>query len=237
MRGCLFTLALLVVLAAAAVWFALPPLVGTLAQGALVAAGLSADELTVSVSSDPPPKLLTLRADEVRIVASHARYRGLEAAGVDVTLRDVRLADRTFGRIVGSLDLVDLTSAAGGPDLLVPHVGLDGTSKKIRASMTIPAATAEALASTAITRTTGITPGRIAFGAPDRIRIDAGGLQVEARLAVSATGTLTLEPPKGGPIGAVAVFTPAADAPFTLESVRVVDGDLMVIATLDPVPD
>jgi hypothetical protein len=237
LRGCLLTLALLALIAIGATWFALPPLAGTLAQGALVAAGFNADEMTVTVSAEPPPRLLTLRADKIRIVASNARYRGLEAAGVDVTLRDVRLADRTFGRIVGSLDLVSLASVAGGTDVSIPHVGLAGTSDAVRASMTIPAATAGALASTAIAQATGITPGRIALVAPDRILIEVGGVPIEARLAVGAGGALTLVPPSGAPIGAVAIFTPATDSPFTIESVRVADGDLVVVAILDPVPD
>ena len=237
MRGCLVTLAVLAVIAIAATWFALPPVAGTLAQGALVAAGFNADEMTVTVSADPPPRLLTLRADEVRIQASNARYRGLEAGTVDVTLGDVRLADRTFGSIVGTLDLVTLDGGPGAADLEIPHVGLGGTGDEVRASLTVPASTVEALASAAVVKAIGIAPSSVVLAAPDRIRIRVGSASIEARLALGPSGALTLVPPTGAPLVAVPIFSPSADAPFTIESVHVANGELVLVATLDPVPD
>jgi hypothetical protein len=236
-RGCLVTLAVLVLIGIAATWFALPPVAGTLAQGALVAAGFNADEMTVTVSADPPPQLLTLRADEVRIQANNARYRGLEAGTVDVTLGDVRLADRTFGRIRGTLDLVTLDGDSGAADLEIPHVALDGTGEEVRASLSVPASTVEALATAAVVKAVGIAPSSVVLVAPDRIRIEVGGVPIEARLALGPTGALTLVPPTGAPLVAVPIFTPSADAPFTIGSVEVANGELVLVATLDPVPD
>jgi hypothetical protein len=174
---------------------------------------------------------------EVRIQASNARYRGLEAGTVDVTLGDVRLADRTFGRIVGTLDQVTLDGDSGTADLEIPRVGLEGTGDEVRASLTVPASTVESLASAAVVKAVGIAPSSVVLVAPDRIRIEVGGVPIEARLALSPTGALTLVPPTGAPLVAVSIFTPSADAPFKIESVQVANGELVLVATLDPVPD
>lgn len=237
MRGCLFTLALLVVLAAAATWFVLPPLMGTLAQGALVAAGLSADQMTVSVSSDPPPELLGLRADRIRIQATDARYRGLEASDVDLTLRDVRLLDRTFGRIDGTLGAVTIPGPSGAPPITIPGAKLSGDAEEVRATLTIPAATVDALAAAAVVRAIGIQPSRVVVAAPDRVRIEAAGLAIQGRLAVNDAGALMLVPPAGAPLGAVAIVQPGPDDPWKVESFSIVDGDLTIVATLDVASD
>lgn len=233
MRGCLLTLALLVVLAVAGIWFVLPPLMGTLAQGALVATGLTADEMTVTVSSDPPPKLLGLRADAIRLRASGARYHGIEAADVDVTLRDVRLVDRTFGRLDGTLGSITLPGD-GAPPVTIPGAVLSGTSEQVRATLTIPAAAVEQLAAAAVVRAIGIAPSEVILAAPDRVQIGLGGLAVQARLAVSAAGALMLVPPTGGRLGAVALVEPGPGQPFTIELLRIEEGDLTLVATLSP---
>ena len=234
MRGCLVTLALLVTLAALAVWFALPPLVGTLAQGALVAAGFDSAATTVTVTADPPPKLLGLTADAIRIRASNARYRGLEAADVDVTLEDVRLVDRTFGRLSGTLGFVSLPGAGGGPRVTIPKVGLSGDADRIRAELTFPAATAQELAASALERSTGIRPTRVVLSGPDRIRIEARGLVLNGRLAVRSDGALLLVPPADGDLGSITLVEPGPDVPLRIDSFRILDGGLVLVATLDP---
>ncbi len=234
MRGCLVTLGLLVVVVATAAWLLLPPVAGTLAQGALVAAGFNADAMTVTVTSDPPPRLLTLRADEVHVVASNARYQGIKAAGVDITLRDVRLVDRTFARLVGSLDLVTIAGSPGAPNITIPHVGLDGTANKVQATFTLPADTVEELVASELVNAIGIAPSRVVLTAPDRVTIEAGGVQIEARLALGKDGSLMLLPPTGAPLDAVTILAPDADTPYTIESFTIADGDLIVVATLEP---
>ena len=234
MRGCLVTLALLVTVAVLAVWFLLPPLVGTLAQGALAAAGFQAATTTVTVTADPPPKLLGLTADAIRIRASNARYRGLEAVDVDVTLDDVRLIDRTFGGLSGTLAFVSLPGAGGSPRVTIPEVALSGDAERVRATLTFPAATAEELASSALERATGITSTKVVLSAPDRVRIEGRGLVLNGRLAVRSDGALLLVPPAQGDLGSITLVTPGPDVPLRIDSFRIVDGGLVLVATLDP---
>jgi hypothetical protein len=227
------TLALLVTIAVAATWFALPPLAGTLTQGALVAAGFNADVMTVTVSADPPPRLLSLRADQVHVQATNATYHGLRAVDVDLTLHDVLLADRTFGTLDGTLHHVTATTGGAGA-VTIPLAVLSGTPDRVRVTMTFATSDAEELAAEAIRRATGVAPTRVTLAAPDRVRVEGGGLSFAARLAVGVDGALMLIPPKGAPLGALALVQPGAGAPFRIDSFRVAAGDLVIVATLDP---
>lgn len=234
MRGCLVTIALLAAVVVGAIWLLLPPLVGTLAQGALVAAGFSADGMTVTVQGDPPPELLGLRADAIRVQASNARYHGLEAVDVDVTLRDVRLGDRTFGSLDGTLRFVSFPGTADRPGITVPEATLSGDADHVRATLTFPAAAARDLASAALEGKIGITPSRVTLAAPDRVRVVAGGNTIDGRLTVRADGALLLQPQPSGTIGTLVLVEPGPDVPFRIDSFRIVDGGLVVVATFDP---
>ena len=233
MRGCLVTLALLVGIVLAATWLVLPPVAGTLAQGALVAAGFNADAMTVTVNADPPPRLLGLRADRVRVQATNATFRGLEALDVDLVLHDVRLLDRTFGSIEGTLRHVTTTDGSGA-GVTIPIAVVSGTPDRIQATMTFPASDAEELAADAVRKAIGLAPSRVVLTAPDRVRVEAGGLAINARITVDAQGVLKLVPPSGAPIAALTLFEPGPDAPYTIESFRIHDGDLIVVAMLEP---
>lgn len=230
MRGCLITIVFLLGIAVGATWFVLPPLVGTLAQGALVAAGFEADSSIVTVSADPPPRLLTLKADSIRIEASNVTYRGLRATSAVITLHDVAFAERTFRTVDGTLKGVRF-QPENGPELGVPLVRLSGPADRIRATLTLPAADAEALAAAAVEGAIGITPRSVALTDPDRVQVDVGGLVVAARLAVREDGALTLVAPSGGPIGSIALVVPGSALPFRIESFEVVDGGLVIVAT------
>lgn len=233
MRGCLVTLVLLVAAVAALLWLALPPLAGTLVQGALVAGGLQAATTVVTVTSDPPPRLLSLAADAVEIQATNATIRGLSAARLDLVLHDVNLVDRTFGTIDGTLRGVRLADAASS-EPGIPVVVVSGTSDAVRATMTLPAADAEALGVAAVERAVGITPSSVRLTAPDRVRIKLGGQAVDGRLAVRADGSLVLIPPANLSLAPITVL--AADPTLALKvlSFRVVDGGLVVVASFDP---
>jgi hypothetical protein len=232
-RGCLLTLVALVAVIAALIWLALPPLAGTLVQGALVAGGLEATTTVVTVTADPPPRLLSLNADTVEIHATNATIRGLSAAELDVTLHGVSIVDRTFERLDGTLRGVRLTEAAG-TEAGIPVVVLSGTSEAVRATMTLTAADAEALGTSAVERTVGITPSSVRLAAPDRVRIAVGGQTVDGRLAVRADGSLVLLPPASLSLDPIVVL--AADPTMGLRvlSFRVVDGGLILVATFDP---
>ena len=230
MRGCLVTIVVLLAIAVGASWFVLPPLIGTLAQGALVASGFDADTTSVTVSADPPPRLLTLKADSIRIQSTNLTYRGLRAASADITLHDVAFAERTFRTVDGTLKGVRYQPDSG-PELSAPLVQLSGPTNRVQATVTLPAADAEALATAAVQGAIGITPKSVAFIGPDRVRIDVGGLSVSARLALRDDGALMLQAPTGSSIGSIVLMMPAPDAPFRVESFEIGGGGLVIVAT------
>jgi hypothetical protein len=233
-RGCFITIALLAAVAVGATWLLLPPLVGTFAQGALVAGGFDADNMTVTVRADPPPRLLGLTADAIRVKASNARYRGLEAVDVDLTLRDVRLGDRTFGSLDGTLRFVTFPGAVGRSRISVPQVTLSGDATRVRATMTFPAAAARDLTAAALEGKVGITPSSVTLSAPDTVRVVAGGQTIVGRLVVRADGALVFEPKPSGAVGPLVLFAPDPDVPVRIDSFRIEAGGLLVSATVDP---
>lgn len=230
MRGCLITIAFLLGIAIAATWFILPPAIGTLTQGALVAAGVDADTTTVTVSADPPLRLLTLRADSIRIQATNLTYRGLRSTSADISLRDVALTERSFKTIDGTLKGVRFKLETG-PELGVAVIRLSGPASRIQATMTIPAVDAEALAVASVEGAIGITPRSVKLTGPDRVEVDVGGLAVAARLGLREDGALMLEAPGSSPIGSIALVVPGQDLPFRIESFEIADGGLVIVAT------
>ncbi len=233
MRGCLITIAALVLVMGTAAWFLLPPVAGTVAEGALVAAGFDADTSTVTVDSDPPLKLLTLKADALRIRATNVAFRGVEAASADITLSDVAVVDQSFRTLKGSLKGVRFKPEHGA-ELGVPLVELSGTPHQVTATLTLPKADAEALAVAAVENAVGITPSSVVLTAPDRVAMTVGGLTVNARLRVGADGSLDLVPPSGSDLGSVELVSPGVELPVRVESFTIVDGGLILVATLDP---
>jgi hypothetical protein len=233
MRGCLVTIVVLLLVMGGAAWFLLPPLAGVVAEGALVGAGFDADTSTVTVGSDPPLRLLTLRADSLRVRATNVAFRGVQAASADITLGDVAVLDRSFKTLKGSLKGVRF-KPEHGPEVGIPLVELNGTPARIRATLTLPAADAEALAVAAVENAVGITPSSVRLTAPDRVQLTAGGLTVNARLAVGADGTLVLKAPSGSNLGSIDIISPSPELPIRIESFDIVDGGLTLVATLDP---
>jgi hypothetical protein len=229
-RGCFTTVVFLLGIGLAATWFVLPPVVGIITQGALATTGFDADSTSVTVTANPPPRLLILKADSVRIQATNLIYRGLHATSADITLHEVALADRTFKTIDGTLKGVRFP-AEHGPELGAPLVRLSGSADRIRATVSVPAADAEALAAAAVEGGIGITPRSVTLTGPDRIQVEVGGQTVAGRLSVRADGALMLDSPPGGSLGSIALVTPGPDAPFRIESFKVVDSGLVIIAT------
>ena len=95
MRGCLFTLAFGAVVIALIVVVGLPQVAAGMVTTAVTAAGLQADDTTVTVSSDPPTDLVGLHADRVRVRATDATFRDLAIGRLDLVLRDVSILDRS----------------------------------------------------------------------------------------------------------------------------------------------
>jgi hypothetical protein len=84
MRGCLFILVLAAGVIGAVAWFGSPVLASVVIDSALRGAGYEAATSTVTATADPPPKLLTGRADRVRIQGSDVDFRTFHAASLDL---------------------------------------------------------------------------------------------------------------------------------------------------------
>lgn len=225
MRGCLFTLALGAVALALLVVVGLPRLAAGLITGAVTAAGLEADDTTVTVSSDPPTDLLGLHADRVRIRATDAVFRGVEIGALDLTLSDVAILDRTAGAVAGRLSDVALPNV-GARRLALEVITLGGTGDEVTAATLVPAADAERLIADAVEDTIGVRPTDVRLAAPDRLVVVLGDVRARGRLEVTATGDLTARITDGPASGQELVLLRAGeDVPIRLTSISVGDDD------------
>ncbi len=100
--------------------------------------------------------------------------------------------------------------------------------------MTLSAADAQALGSSAVERAVGITPSSIRLTAPDRVRIRLGGQTVDGRLAVHSDGSLVLVPPANLSKDPITVLAADPGLGLRVLSFRVVDGGLILVASFDP---
>jgi len=233
-RGCLFTLLLGAIALALLVVVGLPAVAAGILTSGLAAAGLQADDTTVTVSSDPPTDLIGLRADRVRVRATDARFRELRIGALDVVLRDVAILDRTARGIDGELSDVTLTEVGDG-SVTLDSITLGGAGDRITASTVVDGSEAETLIARAVEARVGVAPESVRLSAPDRLRVDAGVL-VEGRLSVSAGGDLVVrlaDDPLG--IGDIVLLRGGEDLPIRLTDVRVtragdlrLDGDLSI---------
>jgi len=220
-RGCLFTLLLGVVALAVLVTFGLPAVAAGVLTGAVTAAGLQADDTTVTVASDPPTDLIGLHADRVRIRATHATFRGLEIGTLDVTLTDVDVLGRTAEGVDGQLAQV---TAPGGQtrSLTLDTIALSGGGETVIATTTVPAAEVRSRIADAVKDAVGIRPTSVTFTAPDRVEVVELGVAVHGRLVVTSAGDLVIRI-SDGPIAGerVALLTAGDDLPIKLTSAAV----------------
>lgn len=222
MRGCLFTLLLGAIVVAFAVIVGLPILAGGILTAGLSAAGLAADDTTVTVSSNPPTDLLAMRADTVRITATDATFRGMAIGSLDLALGDVRILDRTAGAIDGELRDVRVT-VAGGQVLTLNRITVLGAGRDIATTTVVPNEAAEDLIADAIEEQVGIRPESVSLDRPDLLTIRAG-VAVTGRLDVTASGDLVIRADDGPLAGSqVVLLRGGDDLPIELTSVRVND--------------
>ena len=107
----------------------------------------------------------------------------LEATALDVTLRDVKLFDRTAARVDGSLTGVRIIE--GGIALItVKRIDIAGPPSNLVATLTIDSAEARRRAVVAIQAVTGTSPTSLTLTAPDRISAVIGGVALSGRLVV-----------------------------------------------------
>ena len=229
MRGCLFTLLLAAAVIAAGVVFGLPALASALVTGGLTAAGLHADDTSVTVTSDPPTDLIGLRADRVRVHATSAAFRGMEIGVLDLVLTDVNVVDRSARTVAGTLTDVTLPAlGTGGAHL--SKITLAGGGDAITATTVIGNAEAEALIADAVERKTGVRPTAVSLSAPDALTIKAG-TTIKGHFLVSPTGDLAVKIDQGVGTGSqIVVVTGGSDLPVRLTDVRVTDAGNLRIA-------
>ncbi len=232
MRGCLFTLALAAVVVALIVVVGLPAVAAGLLTAGVRAGGLEAADTVVTVTADPPWDLLELRADRVRVRATHATFRGLQIGALDVTLLDVSVLGRTAGGVEGRLTGVTVPDVAGQP-LGLGAIDLAGGGDRVTASTTIAAADARSLVAAEIATVTGVDVPATAVRLvpPDKVVVSEG-LSVTATLSVDAAGNIVATAPGLPP---VTLLRAGEDVPISFTSVRVVDsaGDLALAGILE----
>jgi hypothetical protein len=223
MRGCLFTLLLGAVVIGVIVVIGLPAIAAGVLTGAVSAAGLVADDTTVTVSSDPPTDLLGLRADTVRVTASDASFRGLEMGSLDLVLGDVSLLDRSAGAVDG--ELTDVTIRAGSGPVRLDRITIGGTAEAITATAVVPNAEAEALIADAVEAQTGSRPTAVTLTAPDGLSVTVRGQTLKGRFVVNGRGDLVVRGTSGVIKDTdVALIRGGDDLPIELTSVRVLQG-------------
>ena len=228
MRGCLFTLALGAAVIALIVVVGLPQVAAGMVTTAVTAAGLQADDTTVTVSSDPPTDLVGLRADRVRVRATDATFRELAIGELDLVLRDVSILDRSAGAVEGTLTDVTIEDL-GGREVTLDEIAVGGGGEDLTATTVIDGTAAESLIADAIEERTGTRPASVALRAPDRLVIDAG-IEVGGTLDVDGAGNLVLEV-DDNPLGLeeVVLLRGGDDLPIRLTDVLVTpDGDLQL---------
>jgi hypothetical protein len=230
MRGCLFTLVLGVVAIALLVGIGLPQAYGGVITGAVTAAGLQADDTTVTVASDPPTDLLGFRADRVRLQATDATFRDLRIGSLDLMLRDVAVLDRTARLVEGTLADVTVTSPAAGGEVTLEEIAIEGDAERVTASTVIRGAQAEALIARAVEQRTGAAPADVRLEAPDRLIVDVG-VPVGGRLDVTDAGDLVVRV-EDNPLGIeeLVLLEGGSDLPIHLTSVRVTDAGNLRLA-------
>ena len=228
MRGCLFTLVLGAVVIALIVVGGLPQVAAGMVTTAVTAAGLRADDTTVTVSSDPPTDLIGLHADRVRIRATDATYRDLAIGALDLELRDVSILDRTADGVAGRLSDVTVDNV-GGSEVSLDRISVSGGGDDVAATTVIDGAQAEQLIADAVEQRTGIRPNRVTLEDPDRLTIDVG-VRVAGTLDIASNGDLVLEV-DDNPVGLaeVVLLRGGEDLPIRLRDVLVTtDGDLQL---------
>ncbi len=232
MRGCLFVVALGAVVAALVVIVGLPAIAAGALTAGVTAAGLHAADTTVTVSSDPPTDLVALRADRVRVRATHATFRGLEIGALDVTLRGVAIMNRTAAGTDGRLTDVVVPNV-GARSLTLDSITLSGGGDVVTAATTISASEARTLVADAAEAGLGARPTSVTLRAPDQVTV-AMGVTVHARLSVTAAGDLVARVSDGPVAGLeVTLLRGGEDLPVRLTSVTVTEaGDLTLAGEL-----
>ena len=232
MRGCLFVLLFAAVVIGSIAWFASAPIASTVVGAILEGSGFRAASSTITVTADPPPRLLLGQADRVAIAATDVEWQSLRAARLSLQFGGVDLFARTAMTIHGSLDDADVVvddEATTGGTAPTATIAVDGPAGAADAAITVGAATIRRLIVAAVERQFGVKASGVELVAPNRLRLAAPGATIDATLVIDASGALAVSTP----LGSVEMFRVDPAIPLRLRSVSVVDGALRLDGILD----
>jgi hypothetical protein len=172
----------------------LPTLATVVIRQGVVASGLDAPDLVVTVTAEPPTDLLGLHADVITITGTDATWGETSVDRLRVTLDDVDLAGRRAGSVDGVLAGVAAPAGAGsGDELAIERIDLSGGGSDVRADVRIGTQVAEDFIARRMQEEVGISPTLVRLSAPDRLAIGVGPVTVDGRLVIGADGSLRLE--------------------------------------------
>ena len=228
MRSCLIQLLLTAAVIVALLWFGLPFGASWLATNALGAVGFSGTDTTVEVKANPPPRILTGYADSIHLTSTQVGVGDLHAANIDLTLGGVELFARKIATVHGTLGGVRVPDPDGRP-VTFETVNVDGDARHATSTLTISNAEATRLAASQL-KAHGIT-GTVAFSAPDKVVVTAGGKPQTCRLQVNF-GALVLVP-DGNALPTLTLIAPGDGNPFQLYSASVGAKSITLVGTID----
>jgi hypothetical protein len=219
-------------LAGAVLWLALPVAASTLAGVAVGAAGLHGDDVSASVSADPPFKLLLLEADSVRLRSGPSTWRGVTFAQLDLTFRGLRLGAEP-GTVEGRLDGVEFPDSTGAT-LRAETVFISGAASTPDVRVEFAAADFASLVGRALPAGLLGATAPLELIPPDRVRIQTAVGEVVARLVLGQDGlvNLALSGPGVGSV-TIALLEPGRALPLQLQSVAFDGGNLVLRGTVD----
>jgi hypothetical protein len=219
-------------LAGAVLWVALPVAASTLAGVAVGAAGLHGDGVSVSVSADPPFKLLLLEADTARLRSGPSSWRGVTFGQLDLTFTGLRLGALP-GTVEGRVDRVEFPDTTGGT-LHAGTVLISGAAATPDVRLDIAAADFRSLVRRALPAELSAVSTLIELTPPDQVRLHTALGELIAHLVVGQDGRLDLALSAPG-VGSVTItlLEPGAALPLRLQSVAVEGGNVVLRGTVD----
>jgi len=228
MRSCLMQLLVTAAVIFALLWFGLPFGASWLATNALGAVGFSGTDTTVDVKANLPPRILTGYADSIRLTSTEVGIGDLHAASIDLTLGGVQLFDRKIGTVRGTLGGVRVPDPDGQP-VTFQTVNVDGDARHAASTVSISNTEAARLAVSQL-KAHGIS-ATVAFVAPDKVVVTAGGSSQPCRLRVSS-GALVLVP-DGNALPTLTLIAAGDGNPFHLSSASVGAKSVTLVGTID----
>ena len=226
MRGCLSVLIIAAAFLTGIVWFGGPPLAATVVEATLTSSGFAADDLEVTVRSDPPLTLAVGRADRVTVEGSNVRWNDLRAESMSMSLAGVDLLRRTAVSADGFLENVEFNAGEGQPT--VGSVTFAGPAAAADATVIVDIATVQRLAFAAFEREFGSKPEDVTLHGPNVVRVQTAVGSLDGTLEV-ASGALVI---RSG-LGTIVIVESSPTMPITLTGVSIRGGGLELTGTID----